>query len=201
MPLLALHILRIHEPHLLRKVEPFAARKTVGLFKVTIKLGRFSWLHVDIYEFDGVIFKYISGKRIASKHELGRLLLPDKNTKSLKRELARDHRIQIKCNVFDMKGGNGYLAFYFQKQDGTRLTTTNRTYRSNERPGQLALYVEISPGYQNTVYEDETVFMPYDELNLRSGNYDLQMDVDLIEKDGTMIQHIEMYNFWYEKDY
>lgn len=112
----------------------------------------------------------------------------------------RGMKVHIKCNVFDMKGGNGYLAFYFQKKDGTKITTDNRAYRSNERPGQLALYFEITPGFQNAVFEDATVFMPYDELKLRSGNYDLQMDVDLIEKDGTMIQHINMYDFWYEKD-
>lgn len=149
--------------------------------------------HLTFYNFDYNNPKTVTKKPSAT---FGRMWV-DYNVSQGGR---RGMRVHIKCNVFDMKGGNGYLAFYFQKQDGTRLTTTNRAYRSNERPGQLALYVEISPGYQNTVYEDETVFMPYDEFNLRSGNYDLQMDVDLIEKDGTMIQHIEMYNFWYEKD-
>ena len=108
-------------------------------------------------------------------------------------------RIHLKCNVFDMVGDNGYFAFYFQYKDGTKLMTSNRAYRSNERPGNLALYYEISPGYQNTVYEDVQVFMPYDEFNVSRGSHDLQMDVDLIQKDTTLIQHMNFFDFWYER--
>jgi len=110
--------------------------------------------------------------------------------------------VHLKANVFDMKGQTGYFAFYFQHKDGTKLYTTNRAFRSNdsEREGQLVVYYEIAPGFDNTLYEDAKIFMPYDELNLRRGTYDLQMDVDLISRDGTLIQHLNFYDFWYEKN-
>ena len=41
-----------------------------------------------------------------------------------------------------MKSMEGYLACYFEKKDGTRLTSTNATYRS--KTGQLAVYKSIS---------------------------------------------------------
>ncbi|CAN5209981.1 hypothetical protein BH10ACI1_BH10ACI1_14200 [soil metagenome] len=111
----------------------------------------------------------------------------------------RGMRIHLKCNVFDMVGEDGYFAFYFQYKDGTQLKTSNRAYRSNERPGNLALYFDIKPGYQNTVYEDVQVFMPYEEFSVGRGNNDLQIDVDLIKKDTTLIQHLSFFDFWYER--
>ncbi len=107
--------------------------------------------------------------------------------------------VHITCNVLGMRAQSGYLAFYFQKKDNTWLYTTNTAYRSNERKGQVALYVAITPGYDNTKYDDETVFMPYDELGLSRGNHDLTMDIDLIEKNGDRIEHITFHDFWYEK--
>lgn len=107
--------------------------------------------------------------------------------------------VHIDCNVMNMRGRAGYLAFYFQKKDGTRLTSSNPAYRSNNRQSQLALYVAITPDYADTKYEDETVFLPYDELNLTRGGHDLTMDIDLIDKTETLIQHITFHDFWYEK--
>ena len=107
--------------------------------------------------------------------------------------------VHIKCNVFDMKGQSGYLGFYFQRKDGTKLYSTNRAYKSNNRQGQLALYFEITPGYDNTVYEDMTVFMPYDEITVSRGNHDLAIDIDLISKTEVLLQHIELKDFWFEK--
>lgn len=145
--------------------------------------------HLTFYDFD-----YTGGKKDASA-TFGKMWVDYNVTQSGRKGM----RLHLKCNVFDMIGETGYFVFYFQHKDGTPLTTTNKAYRSNERPGDLALYFEISPGYQNTVFEDVSVFMPYDELKLTRGSYDLRMDVDIIEKDTTLIQHMSFYDFWYEK--
>lgn len=107
--------------------------------------------------------------------------------------------VHLNATVVDMKGQRGYLAFYFQKKDGTRLYSSNPNFRSNERSGQLALYFEITPAYERTLYDDAQVFMPYDEFNVARGNHNLQMDVDLIKSDGALIQHLSFYDFWFDK--
>jgi hypothetical protein len=106
-------------------------------------------------------------------------------------------RIHVSFSVYNMKGVGSYLAIYFQKKDGSRLLSNNDAYRS--RDGRVAVFKLLKPGYDNTVYEDEKLFMPYDELNLRRGKYDLQMDVNLIYENGEMIEHINTYDFQYEK--
>lgn len=107
----------------------------------------------------------------------------------------------IKANVFDMKGKTGHIAFYFQKKDNSKLFTSNQTYRSNDpdREGQVVAYYAISPGFDNALYEDASVFMPYSEFNVPSGRHELVMDVDLIDKNGGILQHIHLYPFWYKK--
>ncbi len=107
----------------------------------------------------------------------------------------------IKANVFDMKGKTGYIAFYFQKKDNTKLFTSNQTYRSNDydREGQVVAYYAINPGYDNTLYEDASIFMPYSEFNVPVGRHELVMDVDLIDKNGGLLQHIHLYPFWFSR--
>jgi hypothetical protein len=106
-------------------------------------------------------------------------------------------RVHAKFTVVNMKGKPGYLAVYFQKKDGTKLLTNNRTYRSKE--GQVAVYFTLNPGYERTVYEDAQVFLPYSEFNLAKGNYDLQMDVDVIHENGDLVDHLTFFDFWYQK--
>ncbi len=109
--------------------------------------------------------------------------------------------VHIKADVLDMKGKTGYIAFYFQKKSGTKLLTTNPTYRSDDinREGQVVSYFAITPGFDETTYEDASIFMPYDEFNLPRGSYELQIDVDLIDKDGELLQHMALHDFSYEK--
>ncbi|HEY0426365.1 MAG TPA: hypothetical protein VGC76_01040 [Pyrinomonadaceae bacterium] len=106
-------------------------------------------------------------------------------------------RVHTKFTVNNMKSTPGYLAVYFQKKNGDKLYTNNSAYSSKD--GQVALYYEINPGFDRTVYEDSTVFLPYSELNLPKGSYDLQMDIDVIYKNGDLVQHMAYQDFWYQK--
>jgi hypothetical protein len=107
-------------------------------------------------------------------------------------------RIHLDCSVKNMKGVSSYLALYFQKKDGTKLMTTDKAFSSKD--GQVALYKALKPDYDDAVYEDSQFFMPYDELNLPRGTYDLQIDVDLIYENGDMAEHMTLYDFEYEKN-
>ena len=107
-------------------------------------------------------------------------------------------RIHVNFNVFHMKNVDSYLAIYFEKKDGTKLTTTNLDYKS--KSGQVAVYKSLYPGYDpETDYADSQVFMPYSELNLGSGKFDLRMDADVIYKNGTLIKHLEYHDFWFSQ--
>lgn len=106
-------------------------------------------------------------------------------------------RIHVDCSVKNMKGVSSYLAVYFQKKDGTKLQTNDKAFSSEN--GQVALFKALKPAYDDAVYEDSQFFMPYEELNLPRGKYDLQIDVDLIYQSGELAEHMTLYDFEYEK--
>jgi len=106
-------------------------------------------------------------------------------------------RIHVKFDVHNMEGVDCYLIVYFQEEDGTNLTTSDPTYGSSD--GRVAVKKLLTPGYKDTTYKDLTVFMPYSELNLTKGKYNLKMDIDVAGKDETLIQHLGYHEFEYEK--
>ena len=111
---------------------------------------------------------------------------------------VRGMRIHVKFSVFHMKNVESFLAIYFEKKDGEKLKTSNTSYRS--KSGQVAIYKKLTPGYDpETVYDDLQLFMPYNELNLGSGKFDLEMDVDVIYKDGALVKHLKYYDFWFNQ--
>lgn len=106
-------------------------------------------------------------------------------------------QIHNKFSAYNLKDTECYLAVYFQKDDGTRLTSSNTTYTAKN--GDLALFKLLKPNYANTVYDDIAVFIPYGEFDVAPGKHKLTMDVDLITKDGQLIQHMNFHNFEYER--
>lgn len=107
-------------------------------------------------------------------------------------------RIHVKFSAFHMKGIDSYVAVYFEKKDGEKLKTTNTTYKS--KSGQVALYKSLNPAYDpETVYNDLQLFMPYSELNLGTGRFDLKMDADVIYKEGGLIKHLTYHEFWFSQ--
>jgi hypothetical protein len=106
-------------------------------------------------------------------------------------------RIHTKFSVSNMKGTEGYLAYYFEKKDGERLTSTTTGFKSTS--GQLAVYKLMNPAYENTDYNDLAVFIPYSVFNLPTGKNELKIDADIIYKAGGMIQHLKYHEFWMTK--
>lgn len=106
-------------------------------------------------------------------------------------------RIHIKFSVYKMKDQKIYLAVYFQKKDGTSLTSSDPDYSSAN--GNLAVFSALKPGYDSTDYNDLQVFMPYGAFDLKRGKNDLKMDVDLIYENGDLIEHLTYNDFWIEQ--
>lgn len=106
-------------------------------------------------------------------------------------------RIHVKFRVFNMKEADSYLAIYFETKTGEKLKTENTAYRS--QTGQVAVYRSLKPGYEESIYDDLQLFMPYDELKLRSGRHDLKMDADVILKNGDLVKHLTYYEFWVQQ--
>ncbi len=106
-------------------------------------------------------------------------------------------RIHVKFSVYDMKNLDSYLAIYFMDSDGNKLRDNNGKYNSST--GEVAVYFALKPGYATTDYDDLSVFMPYDELDLSDGNWDLKMDVDVIYKGGGLIDHLTFKDINYKQ--
>lgn len=106
-------------------------------------------------------------------------------------------RIHVRFRVFNLKNIDTYLAFYFEMKNGDKLLTNNKAYRSQS--GQVAIYKSLKPGYDESVYDDMQVFMPYDEFNLGKGKFDLKLDADVIYKNGNLVRHLKHHEFWFKQ--
>ncbi len=106
-------------------------------------------------------------------------------------------RVYTTFTVYDLKGSDLYLALYFQKEDGTPLKTSNQKYASTA--GEVAVFEELKPGFDETLYNEMELFIPYDEFKLTKGKYDLRVDASVIYKGGGLVDHLDYYPFQYEK--
>ncbi len=105
-------------------------------------------------------------------------------------------KIHTKFSVSNMKGITGYLVFFFERENGTRLKSYDNKFQS--KGNDVALYKEITPGYDPAVYADYFGFIPYSELHLTKGEHNLKIDADIIYENGTFIQHLgfEKFRYW-----
>ncbi|MFS8086458.1 MAG: hypothetical protein ACMG6H_12570 [Acidobacteriota bacterium] len=73
--------------------------------------------------------------------------------------------------------------FYFDDDKGTPLKTDDANYRSKN--GVVSAHTNFTPAYDPAVYKDLQIFMPYEALNMESGDdYDLKFYLALYDKEG-----------------
>ena len=106
-------------------------------------------------------------------------------------------KIHVKFTAYEMQSVDAYLAIYFENDDEIGGYLKDKNSKFNSSAGEVAVYSSIKPQYNPAVYSDLTVFMPYDELDLDPGEYDLAMDVKLIYKAGGVISKLTTYYFDY----
>jgi hypothetical protein len=102
-------------------------------------------------------------------------------------------RIHVNFEVTGLKGVDSKLVVRVQKESGDFLTSSSPSYANDS--GQLELSFSMKPGYPTTVYEDATIFLPYDEIIIRKGVWDLKLDIDLNYESGELINHLTYHEF------
>jgi len=106
-------------------------------------------------------------------------------------------RIHVKFRLYNMKNVDSYLAIYFERKNGEKLKGLTSTYRSTT--GQSAVYKSLLPGYDEAVYDDLQLFMPYNELGLGKGRFDLKMVASVIYKNGNLVKDLTSHEFWFSQ--
>lgn len=106
-------------------------------------------------------------------------------------------RIHVKFTAHNLKDVDSYVAIYFEKKTGEKIEGVSPEYRS--KGGQLAVYKSLKPAYTEAVYDDLKIFMPYDEIKLGKGKFDLIMDANIILKNGDQVKHLEDHGFWFQQ--
>jgi len=114
-------------------------------------------------------------------------------------EGSKGMRIHVKFTAYEMLGMDAYMAIYFEYNNEAATTLKDKNSRYNSTDGDVAVYKSIKPQYNPAVYDDLQLFMPYSELDLDPGKYNLTMDVKLIYKQGGAISKLTKYNFEYTK--
>jgi hypothetical protein len=93
---------------------------------------------------------------------------------------------------FQVKYGKGVPClmiayFYYDDSDNTRLKASSeadyRAYRDTK--GGVSAKTSFTPAYDPAVYNDLQLFIPYEALNMASGDaYDLKFYLSLYDKEG-----------------
>lgn len=105
--------------------------------------------------------------------------------------------IHVKFRVLNLKDADCNLALYFETKNGEKLKSEKLNYKSAS--GQLAIYTSLKPGYDEAVYKDLQLFLPYVEIQVSPGRHDLKLDADVIYKNGDLVKHLKYYDFWIDK--
>lgn len=101
-------------------------------------------------------------------------------------------RIHVNFEVTGLKGVDSKLTARVRRENDTFLTSSSDYANSN---GELEVSFSMKPGYPTTVYKDADMFLPYSEINLRKGVWNLKLDIDLNYEDGELIQHLTYHEF------
>ena len=109
-------------------------------------------------------------------------------------------KIHIKFSTYNMLDIDGRISAYFHLKDGTALNDTNGKYKTAN--GKVSVGKNFKPTYERATYKDFTLFMPYDELHLPSGKYDIKFNVNIWEfntEEARCIASSEYTNLTYTK--
>ena len=100
-------------------------------------------------------------------------------------------RIHIKMHVHNFRSKNGRATVYFYDNNGNALVDRNNSYNTTD--GKVAVGKNFTPNYDNTVFDDFKIFMPYNELhisyqgtfkfNVTLWNKEVSPNTELVESD------------------
>jgi len=105
--------------------------------------------------------------------------------------------VHVNFQVAGMKGVDALLAVRVRKGGDTYLENATAGFSNAE--GEFEVTYSLKPGFDPAVYEDATVFIPYGELVLPRGTWNLELDVDLRYENGELIEHLDFYEFEFKR--
>ncbi|MEZ5345388.1 MAG: hypothetical protein R2681_07530 [Pyrinomonadaceae bacterium] len=106
-------------------------------------------------------------------------------------------RIHAKFTLRNLKDESLNLTVRIEREDGDPLKNDKTEFRN--KGGQLAVFKALKPGFVAAVYEDQSVFIPYDEMIIEPGKHNLKIDADIIYADGELLKHFTLYPFTFTK--
>lgn len=78
-------------------------------------------------------------------------------------------RVHTKFHTYSMKDMTGKVVVFFYHQDGSPVKDLNDNYRTTD--GNVSCSDKFSPTYENSLYEDFKVFIPYSEIHMLPGEH------------------------------
>jgi len=111
----------------------------------------------------------------------------------------RGMKIYINFSVSNMLNKEGFCSVYFYYLNGAPLKDYDNMYVTSD--GNVAVYRTYKSDYKISYY-NYVLFMPYDELHLKPGFYDLEFFVEIADDDWNRIAISKYFSFPYiEKIY
>ena len=96
--------------------------------------------------------------------------------------------IHVRFSVKNYWGTQCSVNAYFYHESGERLNGFNDDYNID---GQVAMKKDFVPTYKDYTFNDFKLFMPYRELHLSTGRYNLKFDIHLLTRSGEVIDKSE----------
>lgn len=84
-------------------------------------------------------------------------------------------RIHTSFNAYNLKGEYCEISSYFYFDSGESLKDFNQEYRDTD--GNIAASEYFTPDYVDATYSDVPIFLPYEELHMSPGSYNLTFNV------------------------
>lgn len=89
-------------------------------------------------------------------------------------------RIKQSFLIYNAQGKQCIMSVYFHNAETDEPLKDHNGVKASA-DGHVAAFTYFTPNYQNTQYTDLSVFMPYDELELGSGNFRLKCYVAIFD--------------------
>ena len=104
--------------------------------------------------------------------------------------------IHVNLAVRQLKGIPSKLAVAVEFKNGDKVFAGNPEYRSTN--GQLTGYRTLNNRYDDSLYSDLQIFIPYREFSVGAGNQELRLHTDILYGDSGNL-HVTYYDFNFTK--
>ncbi|HNQ15146.1 MAG TPA: hypothetical protein PKM58_06250 [Pyrinomonadaceae bacterium] len=105
--------------------------------------------------------------------------------------------VHVNFEVTGLKGVDAKMIVRIKDSGDEFLASSSAGFSNAD--GDFEVSYDIKPGYDPAVYEDVTVFIPYDEIRIGKGNWSLKLDVDIAYESGELIKHIDYKEFEFSR--